>query len=62
MINDGFEREYLDHIPYGAPPGGIIKMESLPLSFILYMYFLAFVPVIIILLMCYFIIFPFIIG
>lgn len=62
MINDGWEREYLDHIPHGAPAGGIIKMEPLPISFVLYLYFLAFSPLIIILLICHFIIFPFIIN
>jgi len=62
MINDGFEREYLDHIPYGAPPGGIIKMDPLPLSYILYAYFLISIPIIIILLIIYFIIIPFIFG
>jgi hypothetical protein len=61
MINDGWEKEYLDHIPYGAPPGGIIKMVPLPISFILFTYFLALLPAVIILLIINFIIIPLII-
>lgn len=62
MINDGCEREYLDHIPYGAPPGGIIKIEPFPLSFILFVYLWALSPIIVIFLILHFIIFPYIFG
>jgi hypothetical protein len=60
MINNEWEKEYLDHIPHGAPSGGIIKMEPLPISFILLIYVLAFSPAIAIFLISHFIIFPYI--